>query len=167
MVEEKLRQDWSPEQIAGRFKEEGIAISHERIYQYIYADKRVGGNLWKHLRCQKKRRKRVGDYDRRGKIPNRKSIDDRQIDTLILGCTHYPVVKKIIHEKIGKKVNIIDSSISTAEKVKNFIEDDIDLKEKLAKNAPSEFYVSDLTDQFKKTAEMIFKKRINLKEYRL
>jgi transposase, IS30 family len=77
MVEEKLRQDWSPEQIAGRFKEEGIAISHEHIYQYIYADKRVGGDLWKHLRCQKKRRKRVGDYDRRGKIPNRKSIEER------------------------------------------------------------------------------------------
>jgi len=77
LVEERLRQDWSPEQIAGRFKEEGIEISHERIYQYIYADKRVGGNLWKHLRCQKKRRKRVGDYDRRGKIPNRKSIEER------------------------------------------------------------------------------------------
>ena len=76
LVEEKLRQDWSPEQIAGRFKE-GIAISHEYIYQYVYADKRVGGDLWKHLRCQKKRRKRVGDYDRRGKIPNRKSIEER------------------------------------------------------------------------------------------
>ena len=77
LVEEKLCQDWSPEQIAGRFKAEGIAISHEHIYQYVYADKRVGGDLWKHLRCQKKRRKRVGSYDRRGKIPNRKSIEER------------------------------------------------------------------------------------------
>jgi len=77
LVEVRLRQDWSPEQITGRFKEEGIAISHEHIYQYVYADKRVGGDLWKHLRCQKKRRKRVGAYDRRGKIPNRKSIEER------------------------------------------------------------------------------------------
>ena len=77
LVEEKLRQDWSPEQIARRFGKEGIAISHEHIYQYVYADKRVGGNLWTHLRCKKKRRKRVGSYDRRGKIPNRKSIDER------------------------------------------------------------------------------------------
>lgn len=77
LVEAKLRQDWSPEQIAGRFKEAGVAISHEHIYQYIYADKRVGGDLWKHLRCQKKRRKRIGSYDRRGKIPNRKSIAER------------------------------------------------------------------------------------------
>ena len=77
LVGEKLRQDWSPEQIAGRFKEEGIAISHEHNYQYHYADKQVSGDLWMHLRCQKKRWKRIGDYDPRGKIPNRKSIEER------------------------------------------------------------------------------------------
>ena len=37
LVEEKLREDWSPEQIAGRFKMLGIAISHERIYHRSYA----------------------------------------------------------------------------------------------------------------------------------
>lgn len=77
LVEEKIREDWSPEQISGRLKKEGIAISHEHIYQYIYADKRAGGTLWTHLRCQKKRRKRYGKHDRRGKIPNRKSIEER------------------------------------------------------------------------------------------
>jgi len=40
-------------------------------------DKRSGGDLHKHLRCQKKRRKRIGNYDRRGKIPNQVSIDER------------------------------------------------------------------------------------------
>ena len=77
LVEEKIREDWSPEQISGRLKKEGITISHEHIYQHIYADKRVGGTLWTHLRCQKKRRKRYGKHDRRGKIPNRKSIEER------------------------------------------------------------------------------------------
>lgn len=77
LVEAKIREDWSPEQISGRLKKEGIAISHEHIYQYIYADKRSGGALWTHLRCQKKHRKRYGKHDRRGKIPNRKSIDER------------------------------------------------------------------------------------------
>ena len=76
-VEERIRQDWSPEQIAERFKREGTQISHEIIYQYVYADKRAGGDLWRHLRCQKKRRKRPGTYDRRGKIPNRVSIEER------------------------------------------------------------------------------------------
>ena len=77
LVEAKISEDWSPEQISGRLKKEGIAISHEHIYQYIYADKRAGGALWTHLRCQKKRRKRYGKHDRRGKIPNRKSIEER------------------------------------------------------------------------------------------
>ena len=77
-VEEKLRQDWSPEQVSGWLKKNTeTAVSHEWIYQYIYLDKRAGGDLHKHLRCQKKRRKRVGDYDRRGKIPNQVSIEER------------------------------------------------------------------------------------------
>ena len=77
-VELLMQMDWSPEQISGRLRaEEGIRISHEHIYQYIYADKRAGGELYRHLRCQKKRRKRYGSYDRRGVIPNRVSIDER------------------------------------------------------------------------------------------
>src|SRR3972149_48066 len=77
-VEHLLRQDWSPEQISGRLKkEQGVAISHEWIYQHVLADKRADGDLYKHLRCQKKRRKRYGKYDRRGKLPNRRSIEAR------------------------------------------------------------------------------------------
>ena len=78
LVEEKLRLDWSPEQVSNWLSENKvIEISHERIYQYIYADKRVGGDLHNHLRCQKKRRKRYGSYDRRGKIPHQVSIEQR------------------------------------------------------------------------------------------
>lgn len=77
-VEEKLRLDWSPEQISGWMKRyEKDTVSHESIYQYVYADKRAGGDLYKHLRCQKKYRKRYGSKDRRGKIPNRVSIEQR------------------------------------------------------------------------------------------
>ncbi len=77
-VEALIRQEWSPEQIVGRLKmEQDIHISHEWIYQYIYADKRSGGDLYRSLRGQKKRRKRYGSYDRRGIIPNRVSIDER------------------------------------------------------------------------------------------
>ncbi len=77
-VEEKLRLDWSPEQISGWLKENELdPVSHESIYQYIYADKRAGGDLHRHLRCQKKYRKRQGGKDRRGQIPNRVSIEER------------------------------------------------------------------------------------------
>jgi len=78
VVEERLCLDWSPEQISGWLKKHQLqTISPERIYQYIYADKRTGGTLYKHLRCQKKRRKRYGKYDRRGTIPARRSIEER------------------------------------------------------------------------------------------
>lgn len=78
IVESLLRQEWSPEQISGRLKkEQDIRISHEWIYQHILVDKQAGGDLYKHLRCHRKRRKRYGSYDRRGKLPNCRSIEER------------------------------------------------------------------------------------------
>ena len=77
LVEKELREDWSPEQVSGRLKKSGFSVSHERIYQYVYADKRAGGTLWKHFRHPKKYRKRAGGRDRRGKISNRRSIEER------------------------------------------------------------------------------------------
>jgi transposase, IS30 family len=78
LVERLLRQEWSPEQIAGRLKlEKQPTVSHECIYLYVYAEKRRGGTLHQHLRSQKKQRKRYSGYIRRGQIPNRTSIDTR------------------------------------------------------------------------------------------
>ena len=77
-VERLLRQDWSPEQIAGRLKrEQHVRISHEWIYQHILRDKRSGGELYRHLRCQKVYHKRYGRADRRGSFPPGRSIDER------------------------------------------------------------------------------------------
>jgi IS30 family transposase len=58
-------------------QEQKICISHEWIYQHVLADKRAGGDLYKHLRCQKQRRKRYGTYNRRGKLLNCHSIEER------------------------------------------------------------------------------------------
>lgn len=78
VVDRLLRQEWSPEQISGRlWKEQKICISHEWIYQHVLADKRTGGDLYKYLRCQKQRRKRYGTYNRRGKLLNCRSIEER------------------------------------------------------------------------------------------
>jgi len=77
-VEMLLQQQFSPEQISGRLKlEKQPMVSHERIYRYIYADKRNGGTLHLHLRSQKAQRKRYSGYIRRGQIPNRTSIEKR------------------------------------------------------------------------------------------
>jgi len=78
LIGDLLRDEWSPEQISLWLKEAGrLTISHEWIYQHVIQDKRRGGTLHKHLRCQKQRKKRYGSYERRGQIPNKVSIDER------------------------------------------------------------------------------------------
>ena len=79
-VAAKLREDWSPEQITGRLRQQGRpSVSHEWIYRFIGTDKDEGGDLWTHLRWSKKRRrKRYGVRDRRGEIPHRRSIEKRK-----------------------------------------------------------------------------------------
>ena len=69
-IEAKLRQmRWSPEQISGWLSEQGIKLSHERIYQMIWDDKRDGGNLWRSLRRRGKRyNRRAGKNAGRGLI---------------------------------------------------------------------------------------------------
>lgn len=78
LIEGLLRKQWSPEQISLSLNSErGIRVSHEWIYQYVLWDKLCGGDLYRHLRCQKKRRKRYGSYSVRGQLINRVSIDER------------------------------------------------------------------------------------------
>src|SRR3569833_4414702 len=79
IVEHLLARKLSPEQIVGRAKLEGHKIMcHETIYQWIIKDRRSGGELWRHLRHgQKKKRKRYGHYDSRGRLAGKKMISDR------------------------------------------------------------------------------------------
>lgn len=111
-VEKLLRQDWSPEQVSLWLKSEcGVSISHEWIYQYVLQDKAYGGNLYRHLRCQKQRRKRYGSYNRRGQLIDRVSIDQRpalvdsrcrigdwELDTII-GKGHRQAIVSITERK--------------------------------------------------------------------
>jgi IS30 family transposase len=74
-----LEKFYSPEQIIGTMKKENKTMaSHETLYQWIYADKKKGGDLYKNLRQKhKKRRKRLNEKDRRGIIPNKVMIEQR------------------------------------------------------------------------------------------
>jgi IS30 family transposase len=78
-IRTKLKEDWSPEQIAGRLhKDKNISIHHETIYQFIYKNKSNGGLLYKKLRHKnKKYHKRSNDYQARGTIIGRVMIDKR------------------------------------------------------------------------------------------
>lgn len=97
-VEQKLREKWSPEQIAGWLAtDQGESLSHERIYRHIWADKCAGGDLHTHLRrsgkaYQKRRhgkrpqgriRNRVGIEARPEVVDAKSRIGDWEIDTVI------------------------------------------------------------------------------------
>lgn len=97
-IEQKLREKWSPEQISGwLWVEQSEKLSHERIYQHIWADKRTGGYLHTHLRrrgkayqkrCNGKRsrgqiRNRVGIEERPEVVDDKSRIGDWEIDTVI------------------------------------------------------------------------------------
>lgn len=79
IVEGKVREDLSPEQVSGWLERtRSEYISHERIYQHIWEDKKKGGNLYAHLRRQgKKYQRRSGTYNSRGQIKNRVGIEQR------------------------------------------------------------------------------------------
>ena len=74
-----LHKKWSPDQISEVLREQGaLQISHETIYQYIWADKKQGGSLHTHLRCaSKRRRKRHNTYDSRGRLAGKRMIHSR------------------------------------------------------------------------------------------
>jgi len=116
-IESQIRQEHSPEQIAGRMKVDphyvGPTVSHERIYQHIWQDKADGGSLYQKLRIagHKKKRKRYGKHDFRGQIPHRvgieqrpqivaakKRIGDWEADTLI-GSYHRGAVVSAVERK--------------------------------------------------------------------
>ena len=79
VIEERLREEWSPEQIVGRHRREGLPVmSHETIYLYIWAERARGGSLWRCLRgAQKQRRKRYGRNDSRGRLAGKTMIGER------------------------------------------------------------------------------------------
>ena len=90
-------------------------------------------------------------------------LKGKQIDTLILGCTHYPILKSIITRKIGKNVAIIDSSRALAREIRTFLTDNPQIDQSLTKNGATDFYVSDVTPQFRKTASAVVRQPIELK----
>ena len=133
LVESKLFVQWSPEQIYGWLKKEKVlgSVSHERIYQHIWEDKRRGGSLYKHLRHSgKKYNKRSKGKAGRGCIPNRVDIDKRpkiveqksrlgdwELDTII-GKNHQGALVSMV-ERTSKLTKLVKVPRKTAELVKD------------------------------------------------
>jgi transposase, IS30 family len=114
-IDELLRRQWSPEQVAGHLRRTGqLLISHETIYRHVWRDKREGGALHTHLRgARKRRRKRYGAYDSRGRLAGKRMIAERpaqveqrrevghwEIDT-VMGAGSKDCVATLVERKTG------------------------------------------------------------------
>ena len=145
IINAHIEDDWSPEQVSGRLKKDGIiSLHHETIYQYILTDKKAGGELYKHLRHQNKTyRKRYGSAHNRSGIPNRVDIEERpeeannrerigdwEADTII-GKNHKGAIVTLDERKSklrlafplsGKKSQLVlDATVLILDPIKTFV----------------------------------------------
>ncbi len=86
-------------------------------------------------------------------------LKEQGIDSLVLGCTHYPVLKDVISDVIGKDIRLIDSGKATAEKVYSILKS-FGWLNNSKKQGEDEFYVSDFPERFRKVGEIFLKRNI-------
>lgn len=90
-----------------------------------------------------------------------KAFRDKGIDTLILGCTHYPLLKDVIQKSVGKSVSLIDSGKETAKEVKKILSKKHLLSNhRLTEKNHSVFYVSDFPHKFKEVSQRFLSKEL-------
>lgn len=76
-----------------------------------------------------------------------------QIDTLILACTHYPLLRQVIQRKIGNLVMLVDPAEQVAREVKGYLTDHPEMEQQLEKNKNHEFYFSDIAPHLSSLAD--------------
>ncbi|PLX50026.1 MAG: glutamate racemase [Desulfobulbaceae bacterium] len=84
------------------------------------------------------------------------------VDTLVLGCTHYPLLSHLIQPRMGRRVRVIDSSLAVAHKLKQYLDANPAVAGRLATGGERRYYVSDITEAAQKTAGRIFGRKMNL-----
>ncbi len=87
-------------------------------------------------------------------------LKEQEIDTLILGCTHYPILSRVIQSSVGEQVELIDSGVAASLVVKDYLENQ-NLLNTQTGNGKIDFYVSDLSAKFKEIAERFLGQSIN------
>jgi glutamate racemase len=87
-------------------------------------------------------------------------LREQNIDTLVLGCTHYPLLKKVIAETIGAEVSLIDSGAATAIEMAELLAQQ-NLLNSQTENGNCEFYVTDSAQRFNRIAERFLGHKLN------
>lgn len=83
----------------------------------------------------------------------------KKIDSLVLGCTHYPILKDVIQKVVGKNVKLVDSGTPAARLVEEYL-NGRGLRNISNQIGKKEFYVSDIPSKFREIAERFLGKKI-------
>ncbi|MBF0478999.1 MAG: glutamate racemase [Candidatus Omnitrophica bacterium] len=94
-----------------------------------------------------------------------KYLKQDRVDTLVLGCTHYPLLKKILRQAMGPQVKLVDSGQEVAWEVKRVLQEKALIKDGRAQGC-HEFLVSDRPQSFEKIAQRFLGEKINIKLYK-
>lgn len=89
-------------------------------------------------------------------------LKNRQIDTLVLGCTHYPLLKQLIQPRIGRRVRLVDSSEAVARSLRKYLQEHPERVTMDINTVTHRYFVSDLTVNAQQAANSIFQRRIEL-----
>ncbi len=96
-------------------------------------------------------------------------LKQQQVDTLVLGCTHYPLLKRLIGEEIGEEVILVNPSSSVVKEMKEYLQQH-DMQSD-AEQGEYEFYVSDSTEKFRQFGQQVLEiedltvRKINIEKY--
>ena len=88
----------------------------------------------------------------------------KEIDTLILGCTHYGILEKLIKKIVGKQIKIIAEPNIVARKLKNYLWQHPEIEYKLSKKGQRYFYVTEANNNFQELGSKILGQNVQMQK---
>lgn len=91
-------------------------------------------------------------------------LKTKSIDTLVLGCTHYPIIREIIQVKIGKRVKLVDPAEEVVRELKKYFQHNPTVAEQCRSQKDHRFMVTDVTEHFQSIAQSWLKRSVKLEK---
>ena len=150
---------------AGTIKSESYPLERHKLFPEI----QVSGTacpMWVSLVENNESQDEGADYFIRKYIDQLLSKDP-QIDTVILGCTHFPILLPKIRQYIPEHISVIAQGEYVAESLKDYLKRHPEMDAKCTKNGNCQFYTTEAEEKFSESASTFLKQQINVKHITL
>ena len=150
---------------AGTIKSESYPLEIHKLFPEI----QVSGTacpMWVSLVENNESQDEGADYFIRKYIDQLLSKDP-QIDTVILGCTHFPILLPKIRQYIPEHISVIAQGEYVAESLKDYLKRHPEMDAKCTKNGNCQFYTTEAEEKFTESASTFLKQQINVKHITL